>query len=99
MRLPYVWRYPDPEPDDRVTRVFAGPSWWQQWTRVPPPHKDFPDYHWFNGDKYRPWNMLTRNRGPMYNTERFTHMRRLQRHRRGRYWSRLRPREWCTICP
>lgn len=87
-RLPLVWRRSDPEPDSRITRVIGGPSWWQQWTRVRPKLKHAPEYCWSNTDRLRPWSML---RGwPMFNAERLSYGRRMQRHRRGRYWPKRR---------
>ncbi len=86
-RLPLVWRAGDPEPDNRVTHVSTGPHWFDQWHRVRPP-REAPDYRWHNGDKIRTWDMLTHNRGPVFNTARLRHTRTLKRQRRGRHGRR-----------
>lgn len=66
-RLPLVWRAGAPEPDDRVSTVRT--DYGETWVRVQP-YTDNPDYRWWNGDKLRTWDMLTYNRGPLYNTAR-----------------------------
>ncbi|MFY1686532.1 hypothetical protein [Plantactinospora sp. WMMB782] len=77
-RLPLAWRAGDPEPDNRVTEVRTG--YGETWTRVRS-DREHPDYRWWNGDKIRTWDMLTHNRGPLYNAAR---LRRLHSAYRGR---------------
>lgn len=58
------WVSDDPEPGEDVQRVHdsLGDLWW----RIPEPsHPASAGYHWFNGDKARPWFMLVGNRGPV----------------------------------
>ncbi|MEU0078481.1 hypothetical protein ABZY58_11345 [Micromonospora tulbaghiae] len=81
-RLPLVWRAGDPEPDRRVTEVRTG--YGETWRRIRVGDWN-PLYRWFNGDKVRPWDMLTHNRDPLYNTARLRRMHAMygRRKRRG----------------
>lgn len=79
-RLPLVWRAGDPQPDNRVTEVRTEFDRWQRIT----PRGWNPDYCWFNGDKYRWWDGLTYNRGPVYNVARLRRLHTMYgRKRRG----------------
>lgn len=75
-RLPLVWRAGDPEPSApiRVRCTCCAHTWMgtplRPWKRISRPHLGVGDYRWWNGDKLRSWDMLTRNHGPLVNVDR-----------------------------
>lgn len=60
-----VWRAGDPEPGPHVREVRAvgAHGWRARWRRVTPPGS--PEYRWFNGDKYKRWEWIAEQWGPL----------------------------------